>query len=269
MITSKTAHENSLLTATVYESQVEEDIILSDYNSRPCVSFPLRSGFAYRTTGFDGFVESNSFLVESQPNEFDIKKYKDLGFDLTVCFQFKESHHEFISRFNRNKCVESFRRTPELGFMIHAFMNNLDANKLFLDSAVDQILFEEVFKDTLELTEPGARKRWRLDQIDEAKAYMHANFSSSNLGIDRIASVSHLSRFHFGRTFKELTGYSPYEYLLKVRLHNARELLKKDRNITEVAFQSGFNSLENFSNAFKKEYNQSPLNFRNGTQKVY
>ena len=240
---------------------------MKDYNPAPCISFPLESGFGYKTIGFDKFVESNSFLVESQSNEFDLKKYKDLGGDLTVCFQFHDQH-QFLNKLNGRKCVESYRRTPGLGFMIHNFMKNLGRPGISLDTIIDQILFEEIFSGNLAQSAPNENRRRNLDRIDVAKDYMHSNFQL-NIGIDDISEVSCMSRFHFGRIFKEITGFTPYDYLTKVRLFNAREQLRKDENITGIAFQTGFNSLENFSHAFKREYNVSPLEFRSSLRKVY
>ncbi len=246
---------------------MEEDITLSEYNSNPCLSFPLKSGFAYKTTNFNQFVESNSFLVESQANEFSIKKFKDLGMDLTVCFQFKNERIKLISDLNGSKCAQSYRRSPALSHLIFELVQNLDMDGLYLDSAVDKILFEEILGEGLELISPNER-RWNLLRTDVAKDFIHGNYQTE-IGIDEMADASCLSRFHFTRTFKQRTGLSPYEYLLAVRLHKARELLKKDQSITEIAFATGFNSLENFSQTFKNTHGLAPSEFRDQLRKVY
>jgi len=251
----------------VYESSVDEDVKENDYNDRPCLSFPVRAGFGYQTTGFDGFIDSNSFLLESQSNEFSYTKYKDLGSDLTACFQFAE-HQPFVQSFSRYLAAEVFRRTPGLSYMIHRFMRELGSNRITLDSLIDEMLLEEVFDESLEHFSPAPDNRHCLPRIDAAKEYMHRHFSSE-IGIDEIAKASCMSRFHFTRSFKKRTGMPPYQYLKQIRFYNARENLKKDVDVTEVAFKNGFNSLEHFSSAFKKEYDISPQAFRASFRKSY
>ena len=260
MINRHLAHQNNLITVVIYESSVEEDIEESDYNDRPCLSFPLRAGFGYRTTRFNRFIDSNSFLLESQANEFSYTKYRDLGRDLTACFQFA-NHQTFVQAFSRYRAAEVFRRTPALDHMIYRFMQELGSNRLALDSLIDQMLLEEVFDESLEHFDPAPDNLHCLPRIDAAKDYIHSHFTSE-IGVDEIAEASCMSRFHFTRSFKKRTGLSPYQYLKQLRFFNARENLKKDVDVTEVAFKSGFNSLENFSAAFKKEYGMSPQAFR-------
>lgn len=267
MIKKHLAHQNDLITVVIYESSVDEDIEESDFNDRPCLSFPLRAGFGYQTTGFNRFIDSNSFLLESQANEFSYTKYRDLGSDLTACFQFADQQ-AFVQAFARYRAADVFRRTPGLNYMIHRFMRELDSDRMALDSLVDQMLFEEVFDESLQRFAPTPDNRHCLPLIDAAKDYMHSHFSS-DIGVDKIAEVSCMSRFHFTRSFKKRTGMSPYQYLKQVRFFNAKESLKKDVDVTEVAFKSGFNSLENFSAAFKKEYGVSPRAFRASFRKSY
>lgn len=267
MITRHEAHQNDLITVVIYESSVEEDVEENDYNDKPCLSFPLKAGFGYQTAGFNRFIDSNSFLLESQANEFSYTKYSDLGSDLTACFQFAD-HQTFVQAFSKHRAAEVFRRTPGLNHMIYRFMQELGSDRLTLDSLIDQMLFEEIFDENLEHFNPVPDNRHCLPLIDAAKDYMHSHFASE-IGVDEIADASCMSRFHFTRSFKKRTGLPPYQYLKQIRFFNAREGLKKDIDVTEIAFKNGFNSLENFSAAFKKEYGMSPKAFRSYFRKSY
>ena len=72
-----------------------------------------------------------------------------------------------------------------------------------------------------------------------------------------------MSASYFSKLFKKGTGFSPYDYLLTVRLDRAKELLRQtDDSIENVAFKTGFNSESNFIYFFKKETGVSPLKFR-------
>ncbi len=83
------------------------------------------------------------------------------------------------------------------------------------------------------------------------------------INTDCLAEIAGFSKFHFSRLFKEFTGLSSHEYLTQRRLEAAELLLANpDLSITEVAMQSGFNSLSTFTRVFKTEKDMTPSAFR-------
>lgn len=85
-----------------------------------------------------------------------------------------------------------------------------------------------------------------------------------DLPVEAVARHVAMSPSHLSRLFKKQTGYSPYEYLVKVRLDNAKSLLKKTTlPIAQIAADTGFNSASNFIYAFHKHMGISPSKFRN------
>lgn len=88
------------------------------------------------------------------------------------------------------------------------------------------------------------------------------------INTDRLAEIAGFSKFHFSRLFKEFTGCSNHEYLIQRRLEAAEQLLANpDLSITDVAMQSGFNSLSTFTRVFKAEKDMTPSAFREINQK--
>jgi AraC-like DNA-binding protein len=83
-----------------------------------------------------------------------------------------------------------------------------------------------------------------------------------DISLEELASVCHISVFHFSRIFRQFTGYSPYHYLQLVRLRQAAYLLQTNLPVADVAFSSGFNSVDYFSAAFKKKFRLSPTAYR-------
>lgn len=103
----------------------------------------------------------------------------------------------------------------------------------------------------------------KADSIEKAKEFIITNFNK-NISVDEIAAITHISASYFSKIFKEATGFSPYDYLLAIRLDKAKELLQKtDDSIQNIAYKTGFNSTSNFIYFFKKETGISPLKFRN------
>ena len=72
-----------------------------------------------------------------------------------------------------------------------------------------------------------------------------------------------LSSFHFARVFKKNTNITPHEYLLNVRIQNAKKLLyASGQSVEDIAKSCGFNSTSHFIRVFKKYTNITPKQFR-------
>jgi AraC family transcriptional regulator len=77
--------------------------------------------------------------------------------------------------------------------------------------------------------------------------------------LSRLAEIARLSPYHFLRTFRALTGTTPHQHLLRMRLRRAAMLLKKKPgSILNVALDCGFGDASNFSRAFRSEFGMSP-----------
>lgn len=85
----------------------------------------------------------------------------------------------------------------------------------------------------------------------------------SNLTLEELAEVANLSMSSFKREFRKIYRDSPGKYIRNKKLIKAAEMLQvSDRNISEVAFDCGFNDLANFSVAFKEKYGSPPSAYR-------
>ncbi|MEZ0114267.1 AraC family transcriptional regulator [Catenulispora sp. EB89] len=83
------------------------------------------------------------------------------------------------------------------------------------------------------------------------------------LTLSEMAAAASLSRFHFSRVFRSLTGTSPCRFLAAVRLAKAKNiLLQSSRNVTDIAYEVGYNSLGTFTSRFTKSVGVSPARYR-------
>ncbi|MEJ0064353.1 MAG: helix-turn-helix transcriptional regulator [Caulobacteraceae bacterium] len=81
--------------------------------------------------------------------------------------------------------------------------------------------------------------------------------------VPRLARVSGVSEAHFARSFKEAFGVPPHRYLLTRRIERATALLRDtDLPVTEIAFETGWNSLGTFGRTFRDVTGESPGEFR-------
>jgi AraC-like DNA-binding protein len=101
----------------------------------------------------------------------------------------------------------------------------------------------------------------RDPRVMQAIAQMNEAFDEP-LGIDDLAKTARMSRFHFSRLFRDETGQAPYQYLLRVRVAKAAEMLRGGHcSVTEAALACGFTDLSRFARTFKKHTGKSPSNF--------
>jgi transcriptional regulator GlxA family with amidase domain len=97
-----------------------------------------------------------------------------------------------------------------------------------------------------------------LRRLLRAKDRMDAH-SHEEWPVQRLAKVSGVSAAHFARSFKQAFGTPPHRYLLTRRIERAVALLRDtDLPITDVAFQTGWQSLGTFGRIFRDITGDSP-----------
>ncbi|MBO9623202.1 MAG: helix-turn-helix transcriptional regulator [Sphingomonas sp.] len=81
--------------------------------------------------------------------------------------------------------------------------------------------------------------------------------------VRRLAQVSGVSEAHFARSFKQAFGLPPHRYLLTRRIERAKALLRDtDLPVTDIAFQTGWNSLGTFGRTFRDITGENPGELR-------
>lgn len=97
--------------------------------------------------------------------------------------------------------------------------------------------------------------------IDKAIGIMQANYTEP-LNISDLAQQVGLERTYFSEQFKEITGISPYQYLTRLRIQKACQLISQGYSITQTAYLVGMEP-HNFGRVFKKEIGKSPREYLN------
>jgi AraC-like DNA-binding protein len=104
--------------------------------------------------------------------------------------------------------------------------------------------------------------------IRRAKAHIAGHYGDP-IGLDDIARAMHVSTFYFCKIFKKATGLTFTDYLGRVRVEKAKNLLQNPNlRISEIAYTVGFQSLTHFNRIFRKITGEAPTAFRgNGTSR--
>ncbi len=84
----------------------------------------------------------------------------------------------------------------------------------------------------------------------------------SEISIDMISGIFCYDKFYIMKKFKKELGISIINYINAMRILNSLNSFKDDNTILKIAFNNGFNSLEYFSETFKKVIGVSPLTYK-------
>ncbi|MBJ7880650.1 two-component regulator propeller domain-containing protein [Gelidibacter salicanalis] len=95
--------------------------------------------------------------------------------------------------------------------------------------------------------------------IQKILSYIHENISDNSLSVEVLASQLNLSRSQLYRKIKTLTGQTVNEFIRKIRLEKAKQILQTGNStISEVSFKVGFSSPSYFTKCFKSHFGQLP-----------
>ncbi|GAB3018187.1 hybrid sensor histidine kinase/response regulator transcription factor [Niabella terrae] len=98
--------------------------------------------------------------------------------------------------------------------------------------------------------------------LKEVIAFVEDKMTDPDFNIESIAGSMHMSRTAFYKKFKSLSGMTPVEFVRDRRLKKARLLLEAGTmNVSEVAYECGFNNPKYFSTCFKEKFGLSPTDY--------
>jgi transcriptional regulator GlxA family with amidase domain len=98
-----------------------------------------------------------------------------------------------------------------------------------------------------------------FSQVAHALKIMQNDYSTK-LDVEQLANTARMSTSAFHRAFKEITSDSPIQYLKKIRLTKARDLIVQENMKAYIAAdQVGYESSSQFSREFNRYFGQSPV----------
>jgi AraC-like DNA-binding protein len=246
-----------------------------EYSEAFCISFVRKGNFLFNV--FRQSLDSyNGCVLVTKPGcEKTVTHTHTIPDECTI-FDFKSTFFEELKdqyksiRFLHDPDLHSTllktnAETEFLHFQILQLIFTKSGSRLQIDNMVMEIV-DHVLRHVTDYRPDhniGTRlKKNHLLTIESAKDYITRYFTN-DISLSEIAEHCNVSPFHFSRIFKTITSISPHQFLLSVRLKNSELLLRETvLPVADVAFSSGFNSIEHFSAAFRQKYKSPPATFR-------
>ncbi len=150
--------------------------------------------------------------------------------------------------------------------------NYKDSINILLDNPelADEMIIQTKLKEFVLLMTKSQNAPSELDFLSALFKPFETEFKStiqhniySNLSLNELARLCHLSLSSFKRKFEEVFKTSPKKYISQKKIEKAAELLKTENlRISEIAYDVGFDSLATFNRNFTAIYGKSPSSYR-------
>ena len=236
------------------------------------ISLVLAGSFVYRSEHGSSLMSSGTLLLGNAGNAFECSHEYGDG-DRCLSFQFDEDLFERLARDLGAAPRLNVGRLPPLSIFAPLSARAWMASTTTPETRPPGRLPDPVEEIALELAATVIRTA-------SGRSHMITNTARDAASIARIlrrlqtagaepvtladlARTAGLSRYHFLRTFKRVTGITPHQWVLRNRLRQAAERLVSNREpVTDIALDVGFDDLSNFIRSFRREFGVSPRRYR-------
>lgn len=193
--------------------------------------------------------------------DINLNKDKD-GVDLGMYLLEKDSiPYIYTTSYADKVTLDKVNQTRPFGYIVKPFkeVDILSTVSIVLNNCKHKEIDSTRKKDV-----PDDPIPYRLKQVIN---YINENLHEK-LEIEELAAKTQWKRHHFMKIFMKYLDVSPYQYILIRKIEKAKTLLQESKiPLNEIAYELGFNSYANFSNAFKKNCNMTAEHYRKRFQK--
>lgn len=153
---------------------------------------------------------------------------------------------------------------------LHVIIREYDEDKTFNEAFIYAKLIEmygelarrELYQKELIQKVDLGKQHGYIEPMFRTCDYINHHYME-NITLEQAAAVSGFSKFHFTRVFKQFMDMTFYDYLNQKRIKQATLLLhNEEMSVTEIAMESGFNSISTFNRTFLSAHGMSPSAYR-------
>lgn len=179
----------------------------------------------------------------------------------------------FLSLIQPYKLIR-YEVNPELSNELGTYLSSIEEEYFMLHPFVESSIYSLLLRFFVTIGRTHLNTYPKFPTSTPSKQYEYiekfmdickyiTNHCTESITVDDLAVQAGFSKFHFSRLFKQFTGMSCYDYLISQRITYAEQLLLTPSiSITEVAMQSGFNSLSTFNRIFKAYKKCTPTEYK-------
>lgn len=241
------------------------------------IIMPLKNNYTVQMKGQELLVEEGDVLIipPGELHEIKAPSYGEriiMQIDCSILGNLKgmDSLLHMLHPYRIIKYEENAVLAKNLHYLLTEIKNEYFGNEAFKESSI--FAFVVRFFVALGRASLKAEHIFPNITINKQQEYIEkfvdvCNYITAHcteeISVESVATLAGFSKFHFCRLFKQFTGYSFYEYLNIQRISYAERLfMNRDLSITDIAMQSGFNSISTFNRIFKEHKQCSPSKYK-------
>jgi len=243
------------------------DLPFEEQHSGMCIAAVTQGTFQYRTAQGSAVLAPGAVLLGNDRDAFECAHDHSTG-DRCLSFHLTPDFLE--------KVTSELRGAPEPKFSlprlppVDGLTPLLAAAEVARDEG-DALHLEELavrIAGAVALTLQGVTDRARaptaydVRRVSEVLHWIEGHLSDP-LTLSSLSHKAAMSPYHFLRTFREVVGVTPHQYVLRTRLRRACvELRRSDEPVSTIAFNSGFSDLSTFNRQFRRMVKAAPSVYR-------
>jgi AraC-like DNA-binding protein len=245
-----------------------DDSPFEEKNDYVCIAVVVAGSFKYRSARGSVVLSPGSLLLGSVDESFECSHEHGSG-DRCVSFNYEPEFFESLA-------ADSTGKGDSLKFPVHRFPElpsfiPLTAKAQLGLHRPGSVDFEEL---ALELAgkvltalngSPVSMKTSAIRderRIATAMRFIDRHFRRP-LSLEELSALVGISPYHFLRTFKQVAGLTPHQFILRRRLRESALRLRTTREpVLDIALDAGFGDLSNFNHTFRAAFGTTPTNYR-------
>ena len=229
-------------------------------------------------------AHEGDILISNTKYPHSMQQYKDESADyFSILINTKLLQQDMKSEVIHDELIDKIRRIEDTSLIFPPFIKaDSELAKIlcpFLDNIIKHrkecyseyqllvlgnilIVFNYLLKNTCSTDKNICEFRYDFSKIKPAVHAVHNQYEQKLL-IQQVASMCNLSKSHFMKLFKNITGKGFNEFLIEHRLHMASLMLKNtDDKLIDVSVNCGFENQSYFTRCFTKHFKMTPSQFR-------
>lgn len=180
-------------------------------------------------------------------------------FDTEYLKPFVERGSNFKNRVGREEAVNEEIRAS-IQEIYQEWNERKEGYPLMIKANVLRILtmLIRTYQDESKSGEMLREKKNAMKRLEQAFSYINDHYCEK-ITLEDVAGSVYMSAHYFSSYFRKVTNISFSDYVTRMRINHARELLREGRgSVTEIAMECGFNNISNFYRLYKKHTGKTP-----------
>mgnify|MGYP003632670233 CR=1 FL=1 len=209
---------------------------------------------------------SGDYLVLGVPMALECEAFAEKSLPIMGLAIDVDSHtlHKLVGQ--SNSVCEDFNNTVMR--LLKVLHNDMEA-AILGPAIVEEIVYRTLVGENGHILFDLARHDGHYARIARVLDTLHKEYAEV-ISVEHLANQAHMSVSGFYRAFRQVTNETSLQYLKKIRLNKAKDLIVTDgKQATEAASLVGYTSPSQFSREFKRHFNATPRTINVGAQPIY